>query len=932
MCKRTPLLVILLLALISPSFPQIKKLIFHEPDAFALNGVEFSNGNKIRLTYEIPLYTLQLDDGFVASFCSPPDYGEGEVSFMLGDSILGHLVSDTGFSPGLRYRIRFTNISQEDHIIENLVPLGEGGDKVNITSEGTKEWPDYLCRSKLYRPGYGPVGVILPDNAWHLGFADFKINDTISLVALARRTDRDRELSKPDRWGITLMPGGWVEYSIWADIHTGDWHEGLKMMFQKRWLYDLDTFDLAMYRRKDLGWMNNAYIMLLQFAWDDQYYDWKSKRHTFYSSLFEFDSLTGGFDIFTLWPTWPRLGLDQRNQWDMYRDLPGGIAELRKQSDFLHEKGKRYFISYNPWDESGRKEEHLAGMEELLRQVDADGVVLDTRGASSRELQATADKVKPGIIMYSEGMAVPRDMPGIVSGRVHDALVLPPPVNLNKLIKPDFAIFRVLQLADGRLHREIACAFFNGYGVEINTMRPGRADWIREEYAFLGRTTRILRENTGVFHNYDFFPLLPTFTDSIYVNRWTDDCKTLYTILSMNPAGQSGPLFSVDSTHKNRHYVDLWNHQEIIPVKKDGANTIPVELEPFNRSWVHTRQEGVVSCIAEFPTLLQVTLTPDTLCFSASPEAGDRIILTGGNPSYGNPGVQFDPGVHAISPWDYLPETTGKVVLQLFKEGQLADEQIVRLDNSVPHLVSKVVRTKPQKKCPDGMVSVPAGEFMFSSKRAPDTPDPFISLPDHRDTLIMHMSAFFMDRYPVTNRQWQEFITASGYTPEDTANYLAHWTNGQIPEGGEEEPVVFVNLNDIRAFAAWSGKRLPTEAEWQYAAQGTDMRRYPWGDSLGTNRCNLRLNHATPVSSFPDGASPFGVEDMIGNVWQLTNDIYFNGCYYFAIIRGGSYYHPESSIWYVRGGPLPADHPEMLLLIGAGLDRNATVGFRLVKD
>jgi len=74
--------------------------------------------------------------------------------------------------------------------------------------------------------------------------------------------------------------------------------------------------------------------------------------------------------------------------------------------------------------------------------------------------------------MYSEGMAVPKDMPGIVSGGVHDALVLPPPVNLNKLIKPDFAIFRVLQLADDRLHREIACAFFNGYGIEINTMRP----------------------------------------------------------------------------------------------------------------------------------------------------------------------------------------------------------------------------------------------------------------------------------------------------------------------------------------------------------------------------------------------------------------------------------------------------------------------------
>jgi formylglycine-generating enzyme required for sulfatase activity len=71
---------------------------------------------------------------------------------------------------------------------------------------------------------------------------------------------------------------------------------------------------------------------------------------------------------------------------------------------------------------------------------------------------------------------------------------------------------------------------------------------------------------------------------------------------------------------------------------------------------------------------------------------------------------------------------------------------------------------------------------------------------------------------------------------------------------------------------------------------------------------------------------------MIGNVWQLTNDVYDNGSYYFEIIRGGSYYYPSSSIWYVTGGPLPADHPEMLLLIAPGLDRNATVGFRCVKD
>ena len=200
-----------------------------------------------------------------------------------------------------------------------------------------------------------------------------------------------------------------------------------------------------------------------------------------------------------IWPTWPRLGLDQRNQWDMYRDLPGGLDEIRRQVRFARSVGTRYFIAYNPWDESTRREDHLTGMEDMLRKLDADGVVLDTWGQSSREFQGAADRVKPGIIMFSEGMAVPKDMPGIVAGRVHDAIYMPPPLNLNKLIKPDFAIYRVIQVAEGRIHREIAVAFFNGYGSELNIMRPGRPDWIDEELAYLGRTTKILRENSSAF-------------------------------------------------------------------------------------------------------------------------------------------------------------------------------------------------------------------------------------------------------------------------------------------------------------------------------------------------------------------------------------------------------------------------------------------------
>jgi len=83
---------------------------------------------------------------------------------------------------------------------------------------------------------------------------------------------------------------------------------------------------------------------------------------------------------------------------------------------------------------------------------------------------------------------------------------------------------------------------------------------------------------------------------------------------------------------------------------------------------------------------------------------------------------------------------------------------------------------------------------------------------------------------------------------------------------------------------------------------------------------------------FPAGASPFGVEDMVGNLWQFTQDVYDNGSYYYAIMKGGSYYKPTSSWWYVQGGPQPVSHQQMLLLVSPGFDRNETVGFRCVKD
>jgi formylglycine-generating enzyme required for sulfatase activity len=883
----------------------------------AVTGLTLADGSSLALASPVSLFTVLVDGRPTPASALPA-----------GLALVVTHVSGSG--PGAKLSVIFRNEGKAKITLENLVPLGEGADRTYITAGLPNEEPHTLDRSQLFRPGLRPVGVVLPDNAWHMGFASVDLAGGRTLSAIARRVKTDK--AERTRWASVLAPGGSVEYALYFEAHRDGWRRGLEIMFRERYLYDLEKFDEALFERADLAWVRRAYLMVLRFAWDRSYYD-REAGYTFDRTLTAWDRTLGPVDIFTIWPTWPRLGLDSRNQWDMYRDLPGGLDELRRQVDLAHSLGKKYFISYNPWDESTRHEDHIAGMEGMLRTLDADGVVLDTRGESSREFQEAADRVKPGIVMYSEGMAVPRDMPGIVSGRVHDALYMPPPLNLNKFIRPDFAIFRVLQLAEGPLHREAAVAFFNGYGSEINTMRPGRPDWIEEDLRYLGRTTKLLRENSSAFLDRRWEPLAAALEDGLWANRWRDGAKTVFTVYSLRPEGFKGPFVEVEIP-AGAHLVSLWNHQELEPVVRDGRTYAPADVAAFDTSALGTRLEGNVDCVAVLPSLLKVAADGELVTFEApGAPAGSRIVISAGNPSYAEDGVPFGTEKRTFALHEHFGFREEKFVVQLFDgRGEILDERVVRLSLAYPRLVTHLERTAPAAKAPAGMVEVPAGTFVFKTAGNPDDANPIIPYPDTQKPRTLVLRRFFMDRTPVTNAAFAEFLDASGYAPADRSNFLLHWVDGRPAAGRGDHPVIWVSLEDARAYAKWAGKRLPTEAEWQYAAQGTDGRAFPWGRKMEPGRCNNKLNRTTPVAAFPKGASPFGVLDMVGNVWQFMDDVYDNGVYRYGIIRGGSFYAPEKSEWYVKSGPLAVDRVQIHLLVAPGLDRAATVGFRCVRD
>ncbi len=856
-------------------------------------------------------------------------------------------ISDSGLiQEDLHFIIRFRNISHDTLTLHNVIPFTRQDSEAFITGVGDHP----LSRTHLHLPGKIPVNVIVPDNAWELGFNAITIPGGKKIAALTRRDPHSLQQGRRQRFETILYPGGSVRYHLYITGYSGEWQQALTTIFQKRMLYDIDHFNNEMFERKDLQWIRRSYVIHLMDAWDKQYYDYTKGKYTLDDFIKKSKPLYGGDDVIAIWPTWPTLGLDQRNQFDMYRDLPGGTAAMKNMAELSRSNGAKFFICYNPWDESTRKADHLEGLSELISETSADGVILDTKGESSKELQHAADKVRTGVVMYSEGMAVPKNMEDIVSGRVHNALTHPPLLNLNKFIKPEFAIFRVSEINKGKITRDLATSFFNGYGTEINIMGPGIPYDIAEQYRYLGRTSRILRENTTSFTAGKYTPLIPVAGDSIWVNEWQQEQKTIYTVFNVKPQGHAGPLFTAELT-PGFHWIDLWRHRPVSPLINNGELWIPADVDAFNISDLGSDNEGSVSCIAKLPELISASRYGDELTIEINNDAKGDILLWAGAPDYTKQPVKLNgrKQKQTISIGKLFGRLEGDIVIQLMNDGILSDEKIITIKPGTPVRISSSIPSKRLDRAPKGMVNIPAGKFRFTTTHG----DEFIGYPAMDEDSLFEMTSFFMDKFPVTNQQFKTFIKAANYHPADTVNFLKHWKNGEILKGEENYPVVYISYEDAQAYAAWAGKRLPTEVEWQYAAQTTELRGWPWIQSrpvtrkeevvnetltvtslqgIDSSKCNPGNGKLYPVGAYPKGVSKFGLYDLVGCVWQLTNDVYETASHRYIIMKGGSYFRPSSSWWYVQSGPRELHYRQFLLRVSNGFERNATVGFRCVAD
>jgi len=186
------------------------------------------------------------------------------------------------------------------------------------------------------------------------------------------------------------------------------------------------------------------------------------------------------------------------------------------------------------------------------------------------------------------------------------------------------------------------------------------------------------------------------------------------------------------------------------------------------------------------------------------------------------------------------------------------------------------------------MVFVPAGEFLMGSNKVSN------ERPPHQVCL----DDYWIDKYPVTNAQFQRFVSETGYQTQ------GDWRR-EFVTGKENHPVVNVTWHDAVAFCEWAGKSLPTEAQWEKAARGTDGRIYPWGNQWDASRCNISGRGTTPVDQYPNGVSPYGCYDMMGNVDEWCQDWFAKEYYQHSpsenpsgpekgscrVLRGGSWFN-----------------------------------------
>ncbi|MFE9689514.1 SUMF1/EgtB/PvdO family nonheme iron enzyme [Micromonospora sp. NPDC005806] len=569
----------------------------------------------------------------------------------------------------------------------------------------------------------------------------------------------------------------------------------------------------------------DCFTVCLAWLWDETLYDHDRGVFTVAAFLDAARRDFGGFDGVVLWHAYPVIGLDERNQFDWYRDVP----ELPDVVRAFQAHGVRVFVDYNPWDTGTRREPGTDAEEvaALAATLGVDGVFLDTLKEGAGELRKALDAVRPGLVLEGESRVplariadhamswaqwfADSDTPGVLRAKWFER--------------------RHLLHHTRRWHRshldELHSAWLNGCGVLVwESVFGVWVGWNDRDKAVLRAMRRVQASHAAWLRAEDWVPLAGhPGAGQVHASRWTHDDQPLWTVVNRGDH-HDGPWLVTDP--RPERFVDLVT----------GAELTVTELEDGRVAVGGPLQAGAIAAV----------VATDTPVPRHEPPTGD-------------PSFPARAAVRTRTPWARLAA---------LPDG-MATVEAGRHDLTVRHRVRET-----------GLY----GEAPYVDEWKPLPPRLHHTGTLHR---TVRLGRFAIDTHEVTHGQYARFLAATGYRPVRPERFTA----GQGPA---DAPVTGVDLADARAYADWAGMRLPTEDEWQVAAEaGLLVRREPL-------------------------------------VWNLTESEHSDGRTRFVILKGGCAYRAEGSDWYLDGGPQPPEVSVKLLLTGAGLTRSTSIGFRCAAD
>ena len=655
-------------------------------------------------------------------------------------------------------------------------------------------------------------------------------------------------------------------------------------------------YDPARYELPALKWAQSSFIQPQMMVQDRYFYDPVAGRYTVDRYLGDLDKRYGGIDAVLIWSTYPNMGMDDRNQLDMVRSMPGGVDGVKQMIADFHRHGVKVLFPMMMWDQGTRDPgaPWPDAIAQLMKEIDADGINGDTQDGVPLAFSLAAEKIGHPLAFEPEGAPADEALAWNVLTWGQYTFQFVPTVDRYRWLEPRHQVN-----IQGRWVRDktddLQFAFFNGEGWESwenvwgiwNGVTPRDGEATR-------RMATIERAIAPYLISPSWEPFYAMQRYGVFASRWPLGDQTVWTIVNRNEYDVAGRQMLVPFNEGMR-YFDLYHGVELKPAREG------------NRS---------------------------LLSFSVETHGYAAILATAGEPSTEIQKLMVE-----------MKQMTAKPLSSFSHEWQPLTQHLVEIPAS-PKTGS----------APAGMIRIEATDYLFRVEGLEiegmddigvDVQYPWEDSPRRFHENVIHLQPFFIDKYPVTNAAFKTFMEASHYHPQDDLNFLKDWKGGTYPEGWANKPVTWVSLEDARAYAKWAGKRLPDEWEWQYAAQGSDGRKFPWGDcDWLASACPGQKNSidtpaptpdkgrvmmpASDVDAHPQGASPFGVMDMVGNVWQWTDE-YEDDHTRGAILRGGSHYQPQGSIWYFPQNYRNDQHSK-LLLMAPSYDRSGAVGFRCVKD